>query len=116
MRAAWLAVLLAGCGLSDYEKKMQDTETRAARFEEQAKVLGIPLDLPLPDPKQKDFPTLPRVSMRPPRGLVNQPGKAPRPGGRWVYSPVSPKSAAPFAEVELAFGKAADKDFHKSLL
>ncbi|MBY0232029.1 MAG: hypothetical protein K2W96_22320 [Gemmataceae bacterium] len=116
MRAAWLAVLLAGCGLAEYEKKMQDAEERSARFDEYAKALALPLDLPRPDPKKKDAAPLPMVTLRPPKGIPTQPAKEPRAGVRWAYLPPNATIAAPFGAVELAFGKPDDKEFHARLL
>jgi hypothetical protein len=41
-----LAVLLAGCGLSDYESLMRTSQDRIKRFSEESEVLGDPITVP----------------------------------------------------------------------
>ena len=117
MRAWGMALLLAaGCGLADYEKRLQEAEKRAARFDEQAKGLGSPLDMPMAPPKPKLPPAaLGRVFLRPPRGFSIQPAKEVRSGDRHPYWPSKAGSALPFFEVDLAFGTAGDQEFHARL-
>src|SRR5690349_5176332 len=47
------AILLApGCGLADYEKKMAQAEARLQRFEDESRVLDVPLSVPLRPPRE----------------------------------------------------------------
>lgn len=72
------ALMLAGCGVADYEKKMQDAEVRVGRFDDENKLLGDPLVLP--PHKDKEGPPI-DVFLRPPKGVTNQektqPGELP---------------------------------------
>jgi hypothetical protein len=72
---AVLAVLIAGCGLSDYESRMRTVQERVSRFTEESSSLGEPVAVPTrlvvinppaPDPKaaaaSKDQKTSPGTS------------------------------------------------------
>ena len=70
----WLLVLApaalaaAGCGLSDYEKKMQEADARLQRFDAENALLGEPLALPTGDA------ALPAdLFLRPPKGIAKNP-------------------------------------------
>jgi hypothetical protein len=41
-----LAVLLAGCGLADYEARMEDTQAQVDRFDEERRTLADPIEIP----------------------------------------------------------------------
>lgn len=60
--AAGLAV--TGCGLSEYESKMQEEQSRADRYDEDLRLLEKPLDLSAPRSEQ---PEAINVFLRPPR-------------------------------------------------
>jgi hypothetical protein len=61
---------LTGCGLADYEKKMQDAEVRVQRFDEENRLLGAPLTFPAdPAPPMEVF-------LRPPKGVAKSPDAA----------------------------------------
>jgi hypothetical protein len=49
-RAAWaalpLALLAGGCGLADYEARMQQAQARVNRYDEENRVLGDPIIIP----------------------------------------------------------------------
>jgi hypothetical protein len=69
-----LALAPAGCGLADYEKKMQETDARIKRFEEakkrfgeENKLLGDPVEPPTGDAA----PPAP-VFLRPPKSIVSK--------------------------------------------
>ncbi len=47
MAGGLLALMILGCGLGKYEDEMRSTQTRVARFEEEANVLGDPVTIPL---------------------------------------------------------------------
>ena len=68
---------LTGCGIADYEKKMQDAEVRVERFDEENKLLGEPLVLPAHTDKEEGAPI--DVFLRPPKGVETkdktQPGE-----------------------------------------
>ena len=63
-----LALAPAGCGLTDYENKMQVAEDRLKRFDDENKLLGDPLVLPA-----GDAPPLADVFVRPPKGVEKNP-------------------------------------------
>jgi hypothetical protein len=112
------ALLLGGCGLSDYEAKLASEQKRVDRLDEENMLLGEPLDLPPQKSREATTPlgtpTL-DVFFRPPRGintkydptplgelLYRYTRAAPR-GGARRYSPgyVDPADN-PFLEVDLA--------------
>ncbi len=68
---------LTGCGVADYEKKMQDAEVRVQRFDEENRLLGEPLFLPAHTDKEEGAPI--DVFLRPPKGVETkdktQPGE-----------------------------------------
>jgi hypothetical protein len=59
-----LALLVSGCGLSDYESKMLEQQHRLQRWDLENKYLGKPLDIKYPE---KDF--APAVFLRAPREI-----------------------------------------------
>jgi len=69
-----LAVAPAGCGLSGYEKKMQETDARIQRFDEEmkqfveaSKLLGDPVEFPIGEAK----PPTP-LFLRPPKSVQSK--------------------------------------------
>jgi hypothetical protein len=60
----------AGCGVADYEKKMQDAEVRVQRIDEENRLLGDPLDVPA----RSGAPAV-VVFLRPPKGVPSVPQK-----------------------------------------
>ena len=62
--AALGAPVLSGCGLADYEKKMQDAEARVQRFDEDNRLLGDPLTFPADQAPGMD------IFLRPPKGVA----------------------------------------------
>jgi hypothetical protein len=73
--ALFVALLaLTGCGVADYEKKMQDAEVRIQRFDQENRLLGNPLTFP-PLPNGSPAPDF----LRPPLGIasVSQKDEAP---------------------------------------
>ena len=74
--AALPVLALTGCGIADYEKKMQEAEARVKRFDDENALLGDPLVLP--PRKEMEGPPF-DVFLRPPRGVAakdkTQPGE-----------------------------------------
>jgi hypothetical protein len=106
----WLAtalglVLLSGCGLSEYEKKMLQAQVRVQQFDEENRLLGDPLVIPTrTDAATKGQVPVANVFLRPPKGIQDKPG-APRGGGLpYRYLAAVPKDALCTA-VEMDFGK-----------
>jgi hypothetical protein len=66
--AALAALALSGCGLAEYEKKMEEAEARLKRFDAENNLLGDPLALPTGDaaPSADLF-------LRPPKGVAKNP-------------------------------------------
>jgi hypothetical protein len=54
--AGMLAVLLAGCGLSDYESLMRGSQERIKRFTEESEALGDPITVPTKRVPPKESP------------------------------------------------------------
>jgi hypothetical protein len=65
-------VILAGCGLAEFEKRFEEQQKRIAEFDRENALLGDVLDLP--GPKTSDDPKAPKdvrpwVYLRPPKGI-----------------------------------------------
>jgi len=125
--AGLLAVLIAGCGLSDYEGRMRAAQERVARFTDESEMLGpqvaIPTKLvvstPAKDPQGKKDPKGAK-DQKPPtpgterRNVITYPfylrlprgiRPTPDPDARFDLVYRYPKSGnSGFAEVYLAFG------------
>lgn len=102
-RTAWLALpalALTGCGIGDYEKKMQESEVRVERYDEENKLLGEPLLLP--PRKDNEGPPF-DVFLRPPLGVANKDKTQP---GELAYH--YPASGGVCTDLYLTFGAAGD--------
>ena len=98
--AALPALALAGCGIADYEKKMQEAEVRVQRFDEENRLLGDPLILP----PHKDMEGPPfDVFLRPPKGVANKDKTQP---GELGYH--YPAASGYFTDLYLTFGSPDD--------
>jgi hypothetical protein len=79
-----LGLLLgAGCGLGDYEKRVEEERARVQAFEEEDRALGVPLlmpDNPYAADEGKNHP-MPQNEMflRPPRGISSRPADEEKP-------------------------------------
>jgi hypothetical protein len=110
-------VAVLGCGLGDYEVKMQEAQRKALRFEEENKLLDKPITVPS---EQKDgtWTKLANLFFRPPRGIQEKHAQQPRANLLWEYHPSgTPGTLASgvFTKVELAIGS-GQKDFPGSVL
>jgi len=92
---------LAGCGIADYEKKMQDAEVRVQRFDDENKLLGEPLLLPAKTDKEEGAPI--DVFLRPPIGVVNKDKTQP---GELAYH--YPATSGACTDLYLTFGSKDD--------
>jgi hypothetical protein len=100
-------VFVSGCGLADYEKKMAQAEARLQRFEDESRVLDIPLSVPLrPAKKPGGKPTAFNLFLRPPKGINNTAENEKEPRNRLLFSyrPRGRTATGPFTLVELAIG------------
>ncbi len=116
MRLTWLAglaLVLSGCGLADYEKRMEKAQADLQRYEEENRLL----DKPVYVPSQKDKGPLANVFFRPPRGISSTAANENDPRGGLLYSylPRYDRAAGPFNRVELAFG-GEQKEFTADVL
>jgi hypothetical protein len=102
-----LPALAGGCGLSDYEALMVESQEREQRFREESTYLGEPINVPTRKEKDTETP-LADIFFRPPKGIPSTPDGKPRGGLLYRYAPRSP--AGDFALLELAFGS-EEKDF-----
>jgi hypothetical protein len=110
-----LLAALGGCGLSDYEARMREAQARLKRFDEENKLLGEPLQVPTrTDEKTKAVVPVADAFVRPPRGIMSMPEKEPRSGLLYRYPPAQ-GGAAPFTQVEVAYGT-GQKDFVNEVL
>ncbi len=117
---AWLAALLllaAGCGVSEYEKKMEETQRRVKQFEETSKLLDGPLTIPSPAAKEKGAPAPPQLFLLPPRGIQRTASNEKEPRNRILYTfpPRGAASAGPFLNVEVAVAEKS-KDFETEVI
>ncbi len=92
-----LALAAAGCGLADYENKMQLADARLHRFDEENRLLGDPLVLPA-----GDAPPAADVFLRPPKGITQNPINAKETPFRY------PATAGACAELDLWIGGTDD--------
>jgi hypothetical protein len=99
-----LCALLGGCGLSDYEAQMKDTQARLQELDATNKLLDEPLVVPGSD-----------VFIRPPRGIQKAPEGEPREGLLYHY-PTRGSGAGPFLFVEVAVADAKRADFGAEVL
>jgi hypothetical protein len=105
-----LAVLfLAGCGLSEYRKKMENAQRRVTELDEGEPFLGPPLR---PPEKKEGVKDLPDFWLRPPRGIAADP-QTTLPGPVLHYVRQDP--ACPFTELLVAVAPAGQKDFFTTL-
>jgi hypothetical protein len=110
----WLGLgflLLAGCGLADYEAKMAESQNRLQRFQEENKVLDEPLKMPN-RLKDGEVVSAGNVFLRPPKGIKEVAEATPREEVFFTYLPRAGTAAGPFSRIEIAFGpEQQDKDF-----
>ena len=99
-----LCLLLAGCGLAEYEARMKETQARLQEYDQTNKLLDEPLVLPGAD-----------LFFRPPRGIFKSADAEPRDGLLYHY-PARPSGAGPFLFVELAVVPANRPDFTAEVL
>ena len=85
-----VCVLLGGCGLADYEARMQETQARLREYDQTHQRLDEPLVVPGAD-----------VFLRPPHGILKTAEGEPRDGLLYRY-PARPSGAGPFLFVEVA--------------
>jgi hypothetical protein len=113
-------LVLAGCGLTEYEQRMLQTQRRVQQVEETNRLLDQPLNVPTREEPEKEkgkgptITTLAYFFFRPPLGILLTPEKTPRQGLLYTY-PINPKPPAPppgskppppspFVAVEVAIG------------
>jgi hypothetical protein len=138
--AALVFLGLFGCGLAEYESKMQKSEALANRFDEEYILLDEPLLIPtykVKDPLTNFEQTFPEVSLflQPPKGIGREPkdfNKKPLgvsvaryrrkqaavagpasgqpPGAPPPAAAAAPKTNTDFLEVTLAWGKESVKE------
>ncbi len=83
---------LAGCGVSDYESKMQEAEVRIQRIDNENLLLGDPLEIPV----RAEAPAV-AVFLRPPKGVSSVSLKD-------VYPFRYPATSGVCTDVAVAFG------------
>jgi hypothetical protein len=92
---AGLAVLLVGCGLTDYEQQMAKTRARLAWLAQEDALLAGPVEWPT---------GLPRLFFRPPVGVATAPSGGTVPAGEWLHHFPAAERGAALPPVELFLG------------
>jgi hypothetical protein len=114
-----LALFFGGCGLSEYETKMQEAQARAERSSQEDRYLDEPLDIPIRFEEKPGPPGAPggavkvpvslaNAFFRPPKGIEKKSDNTSRQGGLYVY-PARKSGAAPFVQLGLAFDPDHDR-------
>jgi hypothetical protein len=101
----WLGLgllLLAGCGLADYEAKMAESQKRLERIEKENKVLDRPLMMPTREEEGLSV-SVGNIFVRPPRGIKEIADPNPRNVVFYVYGPRPEGASVHFSKMELAF-------------
>lgn len=115
-----LGLLVGGCGVAEYEKKMLEAQTQFQRFEEEQKQLGPPLNVPRVTDENKVQRDIATLYLRPPLGIGPNASNVAEPRERLFYSypPVDKdKPVNGVTLVELAVGDALrDRDFANNVL
>jgi hypothetical protein len=117
-------LLVAGCGLNDYETKMIQEHEMLLYQDEQARTLEAPLKVSDRSEKDKDgkeFVTVRSkdVFIRPPKGIrIDPEKKGPQQYGTLLqqYLPAPRANAGPFKEMTVAAGTKAMEDFRKDVV
>jgi len=97
--AFFLALLCAaGCGLSDYQENMKESQKRAKRFDEEVRLLDEVAKIPLKEvenkaTKEKDKMPMVDLFLPLPRGIDGKHELAPFGGFLWQYHRSQPKAA-----------------------
>jgi hypothetical protein len=119
-----LLLLASGCGVDDYEKKMIEAQHRIARFEEEDRVLGRPLEIPKHTDKNDIKRPWANLFFRPPKGISYQPVESGgdnsevvlRGGLLYDYLPPPKTTAGGIARVELAFGEQKPEELRTEVM
>jgi hypothetical protein len=118
-RAALLtaAVLLTvGCGLSDYEYRMNQEQERLDYLEEEARYLGDPVQLPPPKEGKKGAKKDEDVFFRPPRGISDKADSKQPPGSMLISFPAGRNSKFKDVQMVVSKGKKSVEDFRKEVM
>jgi hypothetical protein len=104
---AWLALLVSGCGLADYQGKMEEAQKRMLRHEEEERLLGPAIVIPMRDDGKGNKVPIANVHLRLPKGLANTTRNEASPHTRgsarlYEFGPAQPGGAGPVKSVELA--------------
>lgn len=111
-----LVLLAAGCGLADYENRMEQAQKRLDRYEVEARVLDDPLIIPSRFDKDNKLLPDPNIYLRPPKGIGTSAENPEQPRARLFYS-FKPRgtTAGGVALVEVAIGDLS-KEFRADAL
>ncbi len=104
---ACLFVILAGCGLKEYEEKMVRAQARLERWEKEFQYLDAPLGIPVRMGKDEKAVSLLPIFLRPPRGINISPENFREPRFGLMFTFKSKGNSGPFKNVEVAQGDAA---------
>jgi hypothetical protein len=111
-----LGLLLAGCGVADYEARMKETQQRIKQYEEESKLLGAPVSPPTAKNEAGQPTAVASFTLRLPQAISTQPSAEARGGLYYDYMPavIPPMTAYPW--VSLAFAKADDAKFAETVM
>ncbi|NBO90884.1 MAG: hypothetical protein EBV06_00985 [Planctomycetia bacterium] len=111
-----LGLLLAGCGVAEYEARLKETQQRVKRYDEEAKLLGPLVNLPVSKNESGQDTTPIQFALRLPVALSTQPSKDPRGGLFYDYLPAQVQASGAFPWAAVAFSKKDDAGFPENLM
>jgi len=111
-----VGLLLAGCGVTDYEARMKDTQQRIRLYEEESKLLTVPVNVPTAKNESGQPVPVASFTLRLPQTVSTTPSPEARGGMYYDYMPatIPPMTAYPW--VSLAFAKADDAKFAETVM
>jgi len=114
---ALLGLLLAGCGVADYEARMKEAQQRIKQYEEESKLLTDPVRTPMAKNESGQPVSVATFALRLPNTVSTQPSPVARAGLYYDYIPatISPTATA-YPWVSVAFAKADDATFAETVM
>jgi hypothetical protein len=112
----FFGLLLAGCGVAEYEARMKEAQERVKRYEEESKLLAAPVKPPAAKNESGQLEAVASFTLRLPNTVSTQPSPEARGGLYYDYMPatIPPMTAYPW--VSLAFAKADDAKFPEAVM
>jgi hypothetical protein len=111
-----LGLLLAGCGVAEYEARMKEAQQRIKQYDEESKLLTSPVAVPTAKNESGQSVPVATFHLRLPQTVSTQPSPVARGGLYYDYVPttIPPMTAYPW--VSVAFAKADDAGFAETVM